>query len=321
MGQRALAARLWQSLIVVAVVTTISFFIIRSAPGDPFAYDNPRITPAIRAQLRAEHGYDKPLPQQFALYIWALAHGDLGYSVSKQGPVSRSIAETLPRTLALTGLSLVLSLLLGVIIGTLQAARRDGWFDRLSSGFLLFFYSLPDFWGALMALLVFAQWWQLFPAGGMVEEAVHDYLAPWPAFLDRLRHLVLPVASFTLLTLAGIARYQRAAMLEVLPSDFVRTARAKGVPERSILWRHALRTGLTPIITLLGILFPALLGGVLFIEKVFQWPGMGLLAANAIIALDYDLVTATVIVGSLMVIVGNLFADFLHAVLDPRVRV
>src|SRR4029078_10068733 len=147
----------------------------------------PAIPRACRDGRRREHATDKPLPQQFALYIWALAHGDLGYSVSKQGPVSRSIAETLPRTLALTGLSLVLSLLLGVIIGTLQAARRDGWFDRLSSVFLLFFSSLPAFWGALMALLVFAQWWQLFPAGGMVEEAVHDYLAPWPAVFARLR--------------------------------------------------------------------------------------------------------------------------------------
>jgi peptide/nickel transport system permease protein len=136
-----------------------------------------------------------------------------------------------------------------------------------------------------------------------------------------LSHLVLPVASFTLMTVAGIARYQRAAMLEMLPSDFVRTARAKGVPERAIVWRHALRTALTPMITLLGVLFPALLGGALFIERVFQWPGMGWLAANAIVARDYDLFTATVIVGSLMVIIGNLLADLLQAAVDPRVRV
>lgn len=317
--RRALVARLWQSLIVVAVVTTISFFIIHLAPGDPFSYDNPRITPALRAQLRAERGYDKPIVQQFGHYVWSLSHGNLGYSWSKQQWVSTAIANTLPRTLALTGISLVLSLVLGVIIGAMQAARRDRWFDRVSSGVLLVFYSLPDFWGALMALLVFAQWWQLFPAGGMVEEAVHDYLAPWPAFVDRLSHLVLPVASFTLLTVAGIARFQRAAMLEVLPSDFVRTARAKGVSEGGVVWRHALRNALTPIVTLLGLLFPALLGGVLFIEKVFQWPGMGLLAANAVVARDYDLVVATVIVGSLMVIVGNLLADILHALVDPRV--
>ena len=318
--RRSLVARIWQSLIVVAVVTTISFFLIHAAPGDPFAYDNPLITPAVRAQLRAERGYDKPMTEQFVRYVGNAARGHLGYSISRQQYVSRALAEAIPRTLALTGLALGLSLVLGMVIGVAQAARRGGWFDRISSGALLVLYSIPDFWGALMALLLFAQLWPLFPAGGMVEEAVHDYMAPWPAFVDRLRHLVLPVASFTLMTVAGIARYQRAAMLEVLPADFVRTARAKGVPERAIIWRHALRTALTPMITLLGVLLPALLGGALFIERVFHWPGMGWLAANAIGARDYDLVTATVIVGSVMVIVGNLLADLLQAALDPRVR-
>jgi len=319
--RRSLVARLWQSLIVVAVATTISFFIVHAAPGDPFAYDNPLITPAVRAQLRAERGYDKPISEQFLRYVANAARGHLGYSVSRREYVSQALGEAIPRTLTLTGLALALSLVLGVVVGVAQAARRGGWFDRLSSGILLVLYSLPDFWGALMALLLFAQLWPLFPAGGMVEEGVHDYLAPWPAFVDRLSHLVLPVASFTLMTVAGIARYQRAAMLEMLPSDFVRTARAKGVPERAIVWRHALRTALTPMITLLGVLFPALLGGALFIERVFQWPGMGWLAANAIVARDYDLVTATVIVGSLMVIIGNLLADLLQAAVDPRVRV
>ncbi len=318
--RRSLVARLWQSLIVVAVVTTISFFIVHAAPGDPFAYDNPLITPAVRAQLRAQYAYDKPIGEQFARYVGNVARGHLGYSVTRQQYVSVALAEAIPRTLALTGLALGLSLVLGVAVGVTQAARRGGWFDRVSSGTLLVLYSLPDFWGALMALLIFAQLWRLFPAGGMVEEAVHDYLAPWPAFVDRLRHLALPVASFTLMTVAGIARYQRAAMLEVLPADFVRTARAKGVPEHDIIWRHALRTALTPMITLLGVLFPALLGGALFIEKVFQWPGMGWLAANAILSRDYDLVTATVIVGSVMVIIGNLLADLLQAAVDPRVR-
>lgn len=318
--RRSLVAWLWQSLIVLAVVTTISFVIVRAAPGDPFSYDNSLITPAVRAQLRAQFGYDRPIAEQFARYAWSLAHGHLGYSVPRHRFVSEVLAEYVPRTLVLTGLSLALSLVLGVIIGVVQAARRDGWFDRVSSGVLLFFYSLPDFWGALMALLIFAQWWRLFPAGGMVNEGVHDYLAPWPAFVDRLRHLVLPVASMTLMTVAGIARYQRAAMLEVLPADYVRTARAKGVPERGIIWRHALRTALTPMITLLGVLFPAFLGGALFIEKVFQWPGMGFLAANAIGARDYDLVTATVIIGSVMVIIGNFAADLLQAALDPRIR-
>jgi peptide/nickel transport system permease protein len=185
---------------------------------------------------------------------------------------------------------------------------------------LLLFYSLPDFWLALIALLAFAYWWPVLPAGGIVDPVLHDYMSGGAAFADRLRHLILPALTLTLLTAAGLARYQRTAMLEILPSDYIRTARAKGVPERQVIWRHALRTALTPLITLLGLTLPALLGGALFIEKVFSWPGMGMIAADAIGSRDYDLVTATVIVGSLLVVAGNLLADLLQMAIDPRVR-
>ncbi|HEY5062508.1 MAG TPA: ABC transporter permease [Gemmatimonadaceae bacterium] len=318
--RRTLAARLAQSLIVVAIVTTISFFVIRSAPGDPFSYDSTTITPAIQRHWREQFGYDKPLPVQFVRYVVSVAHGELGYSVERREPVSTALAETVPQTLLLAGLSLALSFAAGIVVGVVQATRRDGLFDRVTSSVLMFFYSLPDFWAALMILLVFAYWWPILPAGRMVDPALHDYMGGWDAFLDRVRHLVLPVTSLTLLTMAGITRYQRAAMLETLPLDFIRTARAKGLSERQIVWRHALRAALAPMITLLGLSLPVLLGGALFIEKVFAWPGMGLLAANAINARDYDLVTATVITGSVMVIVGNLLADLLHLAIDPRVR-
>lgn len=318
--RRLLVARLLQSLIVVLIVTTISFFVIRSAPGDPFSYENQNLAPAIRDHWRAQFGYDRPLPEQFARYVVSAAHGQFGYSFQKGEPVSAALAQAIPRTLLLTGVSLSLSFVLGLIIGVLQAVHRGGLFDRLSSGVLLFFYSLPDFWGALMALLIFAYWWPILPAGNIVDAVSHEYMNGWAAFVDRLRHLVLPSLSFTLLTMAGISRYQRAAMLEVLPSDFIRTARAKGLSERATIWRHALRTALTPMVTMLGLLLPALLGGALFIEKVFSWPGMGLLAANAINARDYDLVTATVVVGSVMVVIGNVAADLLHILIDPRIR-
>lgn len=318
--RRLLVARLSQSLIVVFIVTTISFFVIRSAPGDPFSYASENVTPAVRDHWRAQFGYDRPLPEQFVRYLASAAHGQLGYSFQMREPVSAALAQAVPRTLLLTGLSLGLSFVIGLLIGVVQAVRRGGWFDRLSSSVLLFLYSLPDFWGALMALLIFAYWWPILPAGNIVDPVLHDYMGPLAAFVDRLRHLVLPVLSLTLLTMAGISRYQRAAMLEVLPSDYIRTARAKGLPERQIIWRHALRTALTPMITMLGLLLPALLGGALFIEKVFSWPGMGMLAANAITARDYDLVTATVIVGSIMVVIGNVVADVLHLAIDPRIR-
>lgn len=315
-----LLARLWQSLIVVAIVTTISFFVMRLAPGDPFSYDSIKITPAIRAQLRAERGYDKPLPVQFVRYLTGVARGNFGYSVARQRGVDELLADAVPRTLLLAGTSLVLSFVLGMVIGVLQAVHRGQWFDRASSAVLVFLFSLPDFWAALMIMLMFSLWWHILPAGGIVDPTMHDYLPPWRAFLDRLRHLVLPVASLTLLSLAGITRFQRAAMLEVLPSDFVRTARAKGVPERSIVWRHAFRTAITPITVLLGLTLAPFLGGVVFIEKIFAWPGLGSLAADSIASHDYDVVTATAIVGAILVVVGNLISDVLHMAADPRVR-
>jgi peptide/nickel transport system permease protein len=143
---------------------------------------------------------------------------------------------------------------------------------------------------------------------------------PWDAFRDRLRHLVLPVVSLVVLSVAGVSRLQRATMLDTLPSDFIRTARAKGLPEHRVIWRHALRTSLVPMITFLGLTLPAFLGGTVFIEKVYSWPGMGMLAADAVEARDYDVLTATVIVGSIMVVIGNLIADLLHQLADPRIR-
>lgn len=317
--RRRLVARLGQSLIVVIIVTTISFFVIRLAPGDPFSYDSPNITPAIRAYWREQYGYDRPLPVQFGRYAMGVAHGKFGYSIQRRETVSDALATAIPRTLLLTGIAIGMSFVIGVIVGVLQAVRRGGWFDRVSSMVLLLFYSLPDFWAALMILLVFAYWWRVLPAGGIVD-VMHDYMTGWASVADRLRHLILPATSLTLLTTAGIARYQRAAMLEVLPADYIRTARAKGLTERQVIWKHALRTALTPMVTLLGLMLPALLGGALFIEKVFAWPGMGMLAAGAINNRDYDVVTATVVVGSIMVVIGNALADLLHMAIDPRLR-
>jgi peptide/nickel transport system permease protein len=318
--RRQLVARFFQSLIVIFIVTTISFFVIRSAPGDPFSYESSRISPAIREHWRIQFGYDRPLLEQYGHYVGSVLRGQLGYSFGMRQPVSAVLADAVPRTLLLTGLALGLSFAFGIIIGVMQAARRGSWFDRLSSWILLIFYSLPDFWGALMILLLFAYWIPILPAANIVDPVMHEYMSGSQALWDRVRHLILPVGSLTILTMAAIARYQRAAMLEILPSDYIRTARAKGLPESRVLWHHAWRTALTPMVTLAGLFLPALLGGALFIEKVYTWPGMGLMAANAISGRDYDLVTATVIVGSVLVIIGNLIADLLQMVLDPRIR-
>ena len=320
--RRYLAARLVQSLIVVVLVTTISFFLIRLAPGDPFSFmgDFP-MSAAVRDRLRAQYGYDRPAPEQFVLFLGNVARGHLGYSHSMHQDVGTVIAAAVPRTLLLMGAALLTSFAIGIAVGALQAVRRGSWLDRAASGVLLLFYSIPDFWLALMALLAFAYWLPIFPAGGMVDQVMHDYLSLGGRVRDVIAHLILPSFTLALLGAAGIARFQRAALLEVLPQDYVRTARAKGLAERDVVLKHALRNALLPVITLLGLSLPALVGGTFFVEKVFSWPGMGYIAANAIAARDYDLVTGTVIVGGIMVALGSLLADLLYAAVDPRLRV
>ena len=319
--RRFLLGRLLQSLIVVLLVTTISFALIRLAPGDPFSFEGAwQLTPALRDQLRAQYGYDRPLVEQYLRFVANVARGQLGYSHYLQRPVGSAIAEALPRTLLLMSVALALSFLGGIAVGVWQAMRRGRLVDRAISGVLLLFYSVPDFWLALIVLLTFGYWIPILPAGGVVDAVMHDYMSPLGRVLDILRHLVLPSVTLALLAAAGIARYQRAALLEILPQDYVRTARAKGLDERTVVLRHALRNALLPIITLVGLFLPALVGGAFFVEKVFSWPGMGYLAATAINARDYDLVTGTVIVGGIMVTVGSLVADLLYAVADPRLR-
>ena len=319
--RRYIAARLAQSVVVVVLVTTISFFLVRLAPGDPFSFVGEfSMSAAVRDQLRSQFGYDKPMIEQFVLFVGNVAHGRLGYSQSMHGYVGDVLIDVLPRTLLLMGVALALAFLIGVGVGALQALRRDSWLDRVLSGVLLLFYSIPDFWLALMALLALAYWLPIFPPGGMVDQVMHDYMSLGGRIRDIAAHLILPSLTLALLTAAGIARYQRAALIEILPQDFVRTARAKGLAERRVVLKHALRNALLPIITLIGLTLPTLVGGAFFIEKVFAWPGMGYVAANAIQARDYDLVTGSVIVGGIMVTIGSLLADLLYAVADPRLR-
>jgi peptide/nickel transport system permease protein len=319
--RRYIATRLGQALIVVLLVTTISFFLVRLAPGDPFSFvGDYTMSAAAQAELRRQFGYDRPVLEQFLLYVRNVATGRLGYSHSMHRYVGTVIAEVLPRTLLLMSVALVLSFIVGIAVGALQAVKRGTMIDRMLSAVLLVFYSIPDFWLALMALLAFAYWLPLFPIGGMSDPVAHDFMSLGERVGDVAFHLVLPAATLVLLSAAGIARYQRSALIEVLPQDYVRTARAKGAAERTVIVRHALRNALLPVITLIGLSLPSLVGGAFFVEKVFSWPGMGYVAANALALRDYDLVTGTVIVGGVMVTLGSLLADLLYVAVDPRLR-
>jgi len=308
--------------VIVAIVATLTFALIHLAPGDPFSavMDNPNVNERVRTTLRAQYGLDRPLTEQFVKYFAQLARGDLGWSFSHDRPVREVLATALPNTLLLIAIAPAGSSAFRILLALVKAARRGSATDHALSAISLFFFSMPDFWLAILALLAFTYWLPLFPVGGAVDPVMHDYMGLGARIVDRLRHLALPALTLTLLASPGVARYQRAALLDVLPADYIRTARLKGLTEREILRRHALRNALLPIISLVGLSFPALLTGAFFIEKIFAWPGMGLAVVNAIATRDYPLVIGGVIIGSIMVTVGSLLADLLYAWADPRLR-
>lgn len=316
------ASRLAQALVIVAIVATIVFVLIHVAPGDPFsaAIDNPNVTEAIRAHWRAQYGLDRPVAEQYVRYLASLGRGDMGWSFSMQRPVADVLADALPNTLLLAGTALVFGFIAGITLGVVQAQRAGSRTDRALSAVSLFFYAMPDFWLALMIMLLLAYWIPVFPVAGAVDPVLHDYLGFAGRVADRVRHLVLPALTLALLVAAAVARYQRAELVRVLPEEFVRTARAKGASERRVMLRHALRNALLPTVSLLGLMLPVLFTGAVFVERVFAWPGMGWVVLNAVATRDYPLVTAGVIVAAATVAAGSLVADVLYAVVDPRVR-
>jgi peptide/nickel transport system permease protein len=317
-----LARRLLLGLVTMLVVATATFALLHAAPGEPFAsdLDDPRITPEQRALLRTQAGLDDPLAVQYVRFVAGLARGDLGNSYAKRRPVRHLIAERLPRTLLLMGTALLAGFAFGIAIGTWQAARvgqaGDRWVERLTVTLGAF----PDFWIALALLLVFGLKLGWFPVGGMTTPVMHDVMALGARILDILHHLFLPATSLTVLVLAVVARHQRAALLDTLPEDYVRAARAKGVPAASVIRRHALRTALLPTITLFGLSLPALVGGAVVIESTFSWPGMGQLAVESINARDYPVVLGVTLTASAVVVLGGIVADLLMLRADPRTR-
>ena len=282
--------------------------------------DNPSITESVREQWRSAYGLDRPLAEQYVRYVASVFRGDLGFSFSLQRPVAAALADALPNTMLLMGAGLIAGFALGIAVALAQVRKPGRAKDKILGAVSLTLYSVPDFWLAMLILVGLAYWIPLFPIGGAVDAVMHDSLSPLGRFLDRARHLVLPALTLALLYFPVIARHQRASLLDAIPSDYVTTARAKGVSESRIVRRHALRNALLPVITLLGVAFPALLTGAVFIEKVFSWPGMGLLVVNSIQSRDYPLLMAAVLLSSAFVVAGSIVADLLYRRADPRMR-
>jgi len=320
---RYVAKRLLQAIPLLLGIATITFIIVHLAPGDPMdVYLEERyrreVDPQVIEIIRKKYGLDQPLHVQYVRWIGNLVQGDLGESFRYRRPVASLIAERIPYTLQLTVLALLSDALLGIALGIFAAVRQYSTADKVVTVGSLVIYSIPGFWLALMLVLVFSVNLGWFPTS-QTRSLDYDLLSGGEQVLDRLWHLVLPVFVLGIASAAGTARYMRNRLLEVLSEEYVLAARARGLEERAVIFGHAVRNALIPIVTLYGLSLPFLLGGAVLIERVFAWPGMGLLSVEAIGARDYPIILATTMIAAVLVVLGNLLADVMYAIVDPRV--
>jgi peptide/nickel transport system permease protein len=323
-----LTGRLAAGAGVILLVVTFTFTLISVAPGDPArSWVGPGASEAQLEAAREALGLDRPLPLRYGSWLARFVRGDWGMSLALQRPVTAVIRDALPHTVLLTGSSLLVTYLVGVIVGALQAARRRTVLDTGVTVTSLLLYGMPSYWLALVLVLIFgygaarAGWpdWLQFPAMG-VAGLDAEFLGPWGRVVDRVRHLSLPLATLSIIGIAGAARFVRGAALDVRDSPFVRAARARGLPALRIELRHILRNALLPVVTLLGLSLPALFSGTVFVEVIFAWPGMGRVMVDAVGARDYPVILATTTIFATLVIIGNLLADALYLAADPRLR-
>jgi peptide/nickel transport system permease protein len=303
---------------VVIAAATIAFLCLQLAPGDPATALGESVPADVRARLRAIYGYDDPILTQYIRWLGATLSGDLGWSVAQQRPVTAVLADALPNSLALVVPGVLLALIGGVMLGTWQAVHARTRRDRATSTALLILYSIPEFWVALVLLLLFSVWWPLLPSGGMTSD-IYTYLPAGERWADRLRHLLLPMLSVAIFDLAALARFQRESLNEVFGQPFVQTAHANGLPRWRVL-AGAWRASLLPIITVSGLLLPLNLAGVVFVEHIFAWPGMGYVLMAAIGKRDYAVVAACVLVGAVIMALASIATETLREWADPRLR-
>jgi peptide/nickel transport system permease protein len=309
------------SLVLLLLVLTTTFFLLRLIPGDPtnFAEDE-RLSRAHRENLRRIYGLDRPLPEQYVRWLSAVAlRGDLGVSYSQRRPVSAALLEAVPATAILASAALAVEILAALLLGIAAARRKGTRLDHAIRVATLLFFSVPGFWLGLMAILLFSYVWSILP-GSHMHSVDADRMSGFGRLLDLGWHLILPATVLGLTNAGGTARFVRASFLEVIGQDYIRTARAKGLPESRVIWVHGLRNALVPLIQLLALSLPGLLSGSLITEVVFSWPGMGRLTFNAILARDYPLVLGVTAFSAVVVVAGNFLADVFHALADPRVR-
>ena len=319
---RYVLKRLLQALPIVLAIVVVNFFLLHMAEGDAvdvLAGEAGSATPEYMAELRRKFGLDKPLPVQLAIYLKNVLTFDLGYSFRHEMPVSRLVLDRFIPTLLLMVGTIVLAVGVGILLGLLAAIGLNTWRDNLISIFALVTYATPLFWVGLMMIVVFALNLGWFPTSGM--ETVAAFHGGWDRVWDIAHHLVMPTVTLSLFYLALYTRLMRASMLEQSGMDYVTTARAKGLTETRIMFVHVLRNALLPVVTMAGVQVGALIGGSVIVESVFAWPGLGLLAFEALFARDLNLLLGIFLLSALLVVAVNLVVDIVYSLLDPRIEV
>ncbi|WP_454692555.1 ABC transporter permease [Achromobacter aloeverae] len=318
---RFILSRLLRAVALVALVVILNFLLVHSAPGDPvqtIAGTMGGMSEAAMAALRAQYGLDKPLVVQLGVYMAQVLRGDLGFSYFYNVPVTQLIAERVPATLLLVIASVVCATLAGTFLGVLSARKPNGLLSQAVTLVSLVGFAAPVFWIGIMLIILFASVWPIFPVSGM--RAADATGQGWGDMLDVAWHLVLPTVTLSLIHLAQYSRLARASMLDVLGADYIRTARAKGLPEFWVLYKHALRNAVLPVVTLVGLQFGNVLAGAILVETVFNWPGLGRLAADAVLQRDYPTLLGILLFSSIVVVVMNQLTDLCYRLVDPRIK-
>ena len=316
-----LMSRLAQGLALVLAVVVLNFVLVHAAPGDPvetIAGASGGMDEKLQAELRAQYGLDQPLPVQLGIYLGKVLRGDLGYSYFFNLPVSGLIAERVPATLALVLTSVLAAFLIGTTLGVLSSRRPNGWLSQTINVLSLVGFAAPVFWLGMLLVILLASVFPVFPVSGM--RGIASDGRGLADVMDVLHHLVLPSLTLGLVYLAQYSRLSRAAMLDVLGADYIRTARAKGLSERVVLYKHALRNAVLPVVTVLGLQFGNVLAGAIVVETVFNWPGLGRLAYESVLRRDYPTILGVLLFASVVVIVMNQITDLCYRLIDPRIK-
>ena len=313
--------RVGNGALLLFAVLILNFLLLHLAPGDiadTIAGDMGGADAEVMEEIRARFGLDKPFHHQLGLYLARLAQGDLGYSYFFQTPVTELVLERLVATLLLVVSAQVLAIVIGTVLGVIAARKPNGATSHAVTLLALFGYSAPVFWTGIMLIILFCSIVPIFPVGGMVDVRVEG--SWFVRGLDVLHHLVLPMVTLASIFLALYSRLARASMLDVLGSDYVRTARAKGLSEFVVVYKHALRNALGPVVTLAGLQFSGIMSGAVLVETVFSWPGLGSLALQSILARDTPTILGILFFSSLVVVVANLLTDLVYSLVDPRIK-